>query len=93
MQVFHDWIEVTKKRSEKFDRFDSPRFITFHTPEQGAYPDFHRGYKEKFNIGGFAKVSTTERDLERRWIEGRGDASTARPWFNSSLENIFHGVM
>lgn len=86
--MFH-WIEVTKKNEK--GKIDSCNALRATTP-------LHRGYEQE--IERFAGVSQRFRrlngergDLERRWIEGRGDASSARPRFNSSLENIFHGVM
>lgn len=90
--IFRDWIEVTKKEAK--NSIDSSAAI-HHVSYSGArcIPRFSSRAQREIQHWRGAKVSTTERDLERRWIEGRGDASTARPWFNSRLENIFHGVM
>lgn len=90
--MFHDWIEVTKKNEK--GKIDSCNALRATTP----LPDFHRGHEQEIErFAGvsqrFPRLNGERGDLERRWIEGRGDASSARPRFNSSLENIFHGVM
>lgn len=96
-EVFHDWIEVTKKMRREKSIVPTIHHVVYTLHEQLATTPPIFIVKEE--IQRSQRFSTVKRwvrgwgDLERRWIEGRGDASSARPRFNSSLENIFHGVM